>query len=191
MKVKRFLNPAALALATLFAASAQAQDLRRDPQGDILTTQDGTEIRLPVCHDSEGAKVRFQLRTRGNPMDPLVWEALSTFAPMSGPLIQFGPGMLTQKPSVINFIAEHECAHHQRGHIRALYMAHVRGTKTQDPHPLELQADCDAVARVRDKHGYGPEELAEVFAAFPPHEQSQTHPPTAERLRRAIACLAP
>jgi hypothetical protein len=47
-------------------------------------------------------------------------------------------------------------------------------------------ADCIAIQRVRDKYNFTAADIKAAFAPFPANPPD--HPPTAERLEKALAC---
>lgn len=192
----RFLMPAALALATLFSASAGAQQhIKRDPAGDLLTLQSGDAVRLPVCMDSEGAKVRFSI-ARGQHTDykgiTSSWDAFSTFS-VNGAQTILNTGLINSGISsdAVTYLAEHECVHHERGHIRKAYLDTMQGLPLDDQYGLELEADCGAAQSLQKKYGWGEMELRGIFNSFPQREKTDTHPSTAERLEKVLSCLVP
>lgn len=188
------LTATALALSIAFATAAQAQQIERRPDGDILTTQTGAVIRLPACNDSEGVRVRFSVTA--NLFQDLrgptsAWDAFSSYS-FNGPQTMLNPDTVARRPEVVAFLAEHECVHHERGHIRAAYLNQMQGRpSTTDPHDLELEADCGATQNLQRKYGYGEREIREIFASFPPQEKTSTHPATGDRLTMALGCLRP
>jgi len=191
--MSKLLKPAIIALAALFAASAQAGPLKRDPAGDILTLQNGATVRLPVCHDSKGEKVRFSVADhvftdmRG---PTSAWDAYSMYS-VNGSQTILQTSLLTKEPDTVTYLAEHECDHHRRGHIREAYLAERTGQPLSKPvHALELEADCGA-AQSLQKQGWDEARLRKFFASVPHTEGTTTHPGTDERLQMALSCLVP
>jgi hypothetical protein len=169
-----------MALLAASAATAQAQGLERGQLHDILTLNDGARITIPVCRDAQG---RMQA-------DSGRWSIVSVFTPVSGPQVLMGPDLLSLPRQTVQFVVEHECHHHASGDVFRQFMEAVNPAGQPLPvHQMEYDADCTAAARVRDLYGYTADDLRVAFSVFPPHENSPTHPPTAQRLQRAMACL--
>lgn len=187
-----------LAAGTL-AAEAQTPGLQRGGANgnDKLVLNNGEEVVLPRCVDPKGTKVRYVMARRENeqlmPGGPLYnqWSILAAYQPKDGPQILMRPSLLDLPRQTLQFVVEHECAHHTSGDILGQFVnTYKPGTYKHDPHAMEYQSDCTAAKAVEQKFGYKADDIRVAFSVFPPHDNSPTHPPTAERVKRAIACIA-
>ena len=186
-------------VASTFTAEAQTPGLHRGGTNgnDKLVTNNGEEIILPRCVDPNGTNVRYVMARRENdqlmPGGPLAnrWSILAAYLPQGGPQIMMRPSLLDLPRQTLQFVAEHECAHHESGDILGQYInTYKPGTHQHDPHGSEYASDCAAAKAVEQKFGYKADDIRVAFSVFPPHANSPTHPPTAERVKRAIACMA-
>lgn len=186
------------ALAAIFlaasAATAQAQGLTRGAHEDTLTLNDGRAVTIPHCEDAQGRRVRFSL-TRGGAAAPMQaspgpWSIVSIFTPVNGPQVLMTPEFLAMPYETAQFTVEHECHHHASGDLHTAYMSALTGGGPPDVLTMEYDADCAAARAVRDKYGFTADDIRAAFAPFPQHNGTATHPATAERVKRAIGCLA-
>lgn len=185
-------------LAALFlvasATAAQAQGIERGPDADKLILNNGREVVIPHCEDQQGRRVRFVMdRSRGgmpNQVSSGPWSILSVFTPLTGPQVLVGPGFLTMPYETAQFTVEHECHHHASGDMFAVFMNSLTGAPVPSVHDMEFSADCAAAKAVRDKYGFSNDDLRAAFRSFPQHNGTATHPATAERLKRSMACLS-
>lgn len=193
--------PAAAMLFTAFAlaTAAQAHGPIARGQGDapdIMTMNNGDSVYLPDCRDHRGIKVRFAVtnayeytQNAGAQDYGARYSIESTASPQTGPQVRMSPGILNLPTSSVQFAVEHECYHHQSGDVFQSFMdSVVPGRYPESYSRLELDADCAAAQRMRDKFGYNADDIREALAIYP--EKTPNHPPRADRVARALACFS-
>jgi hypothetical protein len=109
---------------------------------------------------------------------------------MTGPQVLMSPDFLDMPYETAQFTVEHECHHHASGDLYKVFMDSITGGPPPDVLRMEHDADCAAAQAVRDKYAFTAEDLRAAFKPFPNHNGTATHPATAERLKRSIACLS-
>lgn len=179
------------AILSAFIAAAAATPAAAQ---DRLMLNNGDVVNLPACKDPQGHVVRYEMQRSGRQItmrgeDSAQWTILSIFTPLAGAKVLMHPSLLDLPRQTVQFVVEHECHHHEAGDVYDNFIETVMGTRTANPHDLEYAADCAAAVAVRDKYGYTADDLRVAFGPFPANDRSPTHPPTAQRVERAIACL--
>lgn len=180
---------AIIALSSLFTTASCANSFEQYKE---VNAANGKKTSLRQCFDSAGVQVRMREQRIPNPMEPNAWGAVSTYTPMSGPLVTFH-NMNNFDAGVIEFAWEHECAHHLLGHTREVYDFFSRGGYgiPAEAHEYEFAADCRAVEIMSMEGRIDEPKLQRILAQFPENEYSQTHPTTSDRLAHALTCIAP
>jgi hypothetical protein len=193
------LKPLAVLFASVaFAAQGYAADapIKRlhDTDHDVIHLNDGHDVQLPHCTDAKGNRVRFSMIAKGaadGTYGPsgTGWSIFSTFLPNRGAEVRMTQDFLDLPYQTAQFAAELECSHHEHGDIYQTFMNTVQGLPTKgSSREMVLRADCDGVKSVRDKYGFTPDDIRKAFAPFP--AAPPDHPPTSERLEKALVCYS-
>ena len=185
---------AAIFLLASSAATAQVPGLERGVDTDRLTLNNGRQVVIPHCKDDQGRQVRFVLNRNSGSVPTQAatgpWSIVSIFTPVTGPQVLMAPDFLDMPYETAQFTVEHECHHHISGDLYQVFLSSLNGGPLLDVLSMENRADCAAAKAVRDKYNFTADDLRAAFKPFPSHNGSATHPATAERVKRSIACLS-
>ncbi len=181
----------------LAAGAAAAGDVARADnvaqngyRGDVRTGTfgPGKEGLFHVCQSGSGQSVMILIS------DSLSFKiARARIHNTKGPIIEIEKKLVDGNvPDLfLQFVAAHECAHHELGHLekRNRMLTHGIEVRSQDYHQFELEADCRAMQTLRLEYGYGEAEVDRIFAMLPDRKDIHTHPANSERLENAKRCI--
>jgi hypothetical protein len=170
-------------LAFLFAAAVCALPLHE------VAAQDASHFDFPACMAPDGQSVAY---IAGEPRPADQYAIFSIYDDSGKPMIGYNPVWIAgASPAVKTLIAEHECAHHRKGHVLKYRAAAKQGIVFgyEERLPMEQEAECEAALIGRDKYSYGEKELKEYFDYMRAMTPEKIHTILQSREDAAMACF--
>ncbi|MCD8520395.1 MAG: hypothetical protein LRY57_03780 [Alphaproteobacteria bacterium] len=170
------------AAAFLWAAMvAAAQAGHYEPAQEFIDNPDA----FPACHTKSGKPVRYLYGAHiiGIPAQSTL-EKNKVTGEYEARII-YSPGFNKLSVEEQRFAAEHECAHHRRGHFEG----GLDNMSAARRNALEREADCEAVLALRKKGAYTPFQLKQGMATILKYEKSIRYSSGPERFAHTLRCL--